>query len=312
MLVQQRKELPGPTTDLELAKQQLLEFGYCVIENALSPSEVKALKDRLTDQAAGERERGRAYLDGGKASMNQRVWMLVNKGKIFRDLMLHPLVDSMMGDLLGPKALLSSLTANIAGPGGEAMFLHQDQGYVGFWTPVPLVANMAWMLDDFTSENGGTRLIPGSHLDASYILPTSSSQSLPPGTRIPTQDDTIAAEGKAGSVLCFDGRLWHGTGANTTESDLRRGLLSYHCRPFIRQQENFLRGLRPEILQSERPALLKRLGFAMWGGLGRIESPFEKGFVQDGPALMGPLCADGTPIPDTDQGKSVLQAGQFP
>ncbi|MDZ4852472.1 MAG: hypothetical protein SGI77_24550 [Pirellulaceae bacterium] len=92
MLVQQRQELPGPTTDLAQAKQYLREFGDCVIENALSLSEVKALKDRRTDQAAGERERGRAYLDGGNASMNQRVWLLVNKGKVFRDLMLHPLV----------------------------------------------------------------------------------------------------------------------------------------------------------------------------------------------------------------------------
>src|ERR1041385_3356401 len=137
--------------------------GYCIIENVLSRAEVAALRSRLEAQAEGERARGVAFHDGGPSRPNQRVWMLVNKGQVFRDLMLHPIVDALMGHLLGADYLLSSLTANIAAPGGEPMVLHTDQGYVGFWTPKPVVANIAWMLDDFTAANGGTRLVPRSH-----------------------------------------------------------------------------------------------------------------------------------------------------
>jgi ectoine hydroxylase-related dioxygenase (phytanoyl-CoA dioxygenase family) len=113
---------------------------------------------------------------------------------------------------------------------------------------------------------------------------------------MPTLDDTIAAEGRAGSILCFDGRVWHGTGANRTGRP-RHALLSYHCRPFIRQQENLTLGLDPELRATERPALLNRLGFATWAGLGRVESPRPATPLFITPGAVGPLAADGTPLP---------------
>ncbi len=282
----------GP--DLGRAHAQLDDNGYCIIEGVLSAVELKALKSRLVEQAEGERARGVSFHDGGPARPNQRVWMLVNKGKVFRDLMLHPIIDALMGHLLGPDYLLSSLTANIASPGGEPMVLHTDQGYVGFWTPLPVVANIAWMLDDFTEGNGGTRLVPKSHLNQA-ATPRSSSYVPTLPANMPKPEDTIAATGLAGSILCFDGRVWHGTGANTTDQP-RQALLSYHCRPFVRQQENFVLGLLPSIRDTERPALLNRLGFATWAGLGRVELPRPTTPLFISPNAVGPLARDGTPL----------------
>jgi ectoine hydroxylase-related dioxygenase (phytanoyl-CoA dioxygenase family) len=281
----------APTADLDQARRDLDAQGYCIVRDVLSPSEVAALKARLTEQAAGERARGVAFHDGGAARPNQRVWMLLNKGRVFRDLMLHPIVDALMGHLLGPDFLVSSFTANIAHPGGEPMVLHTDQGYVGFWTPRPVVANIAWMLDDFSEANGGTRLVPASHLNAD-ATPRSSSYVPEGPTNMPTPEDTLGAEGPAGSILCFDGRIWHGTGANRTDKP-RHALLSYHCRPFIRQQENFVLGLDPAIRTAERPALLNRLGFATWAGLGRVESPRPATPLFVSAGAVGPLDADG-------------------
>jgi len=222
--------------------------------------------------------------------------MLVNKGQVFRDLMLHPVIDDLMGHLLGADYLLSSLTANIASPGGEPMVLHTDQGYVGFWTPKPVVANIAWMLDDFSEANGGTRLVPRSHLDRN-ATPRSSSFVPENLANVPKPEETIGAAGKAGSILCFDGRVWHGTGANKTDRP-RHALLSYHCRPFVRQQENFVLGLLPAIRETERPALLNRLGFAVWAGLGRVESPRPSTPLFKEPGAVGALAKDGTAIDD--------------
>ena len=281
------------TRDLASARRDLDRLGYCVVPGVLTAPEIAALKGRLTEQAQGERSRGVAFRDGGPARPNQRIWMLMNKGKVFRDLMLHPIVDALMGHLLGPDFLLSSFTANIAHSGGEPMVLHTDQGYVGFWTPRPVVANIAWMLDDFTAENGGTRLAPASHLNDA-ATPRSSAYAPDQPANMPTLEDTIGAEGKAGSILCFDGRIWHGTGANRTDRP-RHALLSYHCRPFIRQQENFVLGLDTAIREAERPALLNRLGFATWAGLGRVESPMPATPLFISPGAVGPLAADGAP-----------------
>jgi ectoine hydroxylase-related dioxygenase (phytanoyl-CoA dioxygenase family) len=289
-------DLARSAAHLDQAKQEIDSQGYCIVENVLSRSEVSALKTRLEEQAEGERARGVDFHDGGPSRPNQRIWMLLNKGRVFRDLVLHPIVDALMGHLLGADYLLSSLTANIASPGGEPMVLHTDQGYVGFWTPKPVVANIAWMLDDFTEANGGTRLVPKSHLDRN-ATPRSSSFVPDQPANMPKPEDTIGAEGRAGSILCFDGRVWHGTGANKTDRP-RRALLSYHCRPFVRQQENFVLGLLPTIRDSERPALLNRLGFAVWAGLGRVENPRPSVplFIESG--AVGALAKDGTPVGD--------------
>jgi ectoine hydroxylase-related dioxygenase (phytanoyl-CoA dioxygenase family) len=273
--------LPRPTRDMARVAEDIDRHGYAILEGALSPERVAALRARVVEQARGEDARGIGFHDG---KANQRLWMLPNKGRIFRDLMLDPLVDAVMTPLLGKDYILSSLTANIARPGGVPMYLHTDQGYVDFWTPKPLVANIAWMLDDFTEANGGTRLVPGSHLNRDrreYGL-----------------EEPIAAEGPAGAALIFDGRLTHGTGANLTASEERHAILSYHCRPFVRQQENYYLGLDPAIRQSERGEFLRRLGFRIWAGLGRTNEPGEKGPLAPLVAPIGPLDAEGRKSPD--------------
>src|SRR3989440_4048085 len=140
--------------DLDAAKGRLDADGYVVVEDALDTELLERLRTRLVEQAAGERVAGVAHLEWDGA--NQRLWQLPAKGAVFLELLLHPLIDETMGHLLGQSFLLSSLTANIAGRGGDEMFLHSDQGYVSFSTAKPVVANVMWMLSDFTEENGAT------------------------------------------------------------------------------------------------------------------------------------------------------------
>ena len=271
--------------ELAAATADLASFGYCILERALSAEAVAALKARVDEQAAGEVAAGCGFVESG---INQRIWMLPNKGRIFRDLVLSPLVERFMGQLLGPTFLLSSLTANIARPGGAPMYLHTDQGYVDFWTEKPLVANTLFMLDDFTETNGATRVVPGSHRVREL--------------RRWAPEETVAAEGPAGSVMVFDGRLVHGTGANRTAGDERRAILAYHCRPFVRQQENFFLGLDPAIRRAERPEFLARLGFQIWAGLGRTSAPGEQGVLAPLDHPTGALDARGA---ERDQGEGL-------
>ena len=206
--------LPVPTRNLETAKSNLDESGYCLLANALSPNQVSELRIRLVEQAEAEKQKGFAYEDGGKdqdwgafrdadgrirseaftaesGGINQRLWMLVNKGKVFHQVLFNKGARNLVTHVLGDDYLLSSYTANIAKPGGVKMDLHTDQ----WWMPppshrnkprvpvgsisrsddgvddpdLPMVApaaavNVLWMLVDFTPENGGTRVVPGSHL----------------------------------------------------------------------------------------------------------------------------------------------------
>ena len=162
--IAQATGLPGLAEDLETARKDISVWGYAMIANALTAEQVQECRERLRSQAAGEAAAGIGHFDNGELKLNQRVWNLVNKGKMFRDLLFHPVLREMLPELLGKDYTLSSLTANIAAAGGEPMSLHSDQGYAPRSLPIRVVVNTAWMLEDHSEENGGTRLVPGSHL----------------------------------------------------------------------------------------------------------------------------------------------------
>jgi hypothetical protein len=247
--------LPPLTEDVEQAKADLAELGIARIADALSPEEAAALRERLVEQAAAEAAAGVAFFDGGDGA-NQRVWNLPSKGVVFRDLLRHPVVRTF--------ARLSSHTANIAGPGGESMALHSDQGYAPRDIAKPLAMNVMWMLNDFTEDNGATRLVPGSHR----------------WTHEPPRDEvveTVAGVGPAGTALVFDGRVWHGTGANTTADGRRYGVLTYFCRPWLRPQENYTLSTHPDVLDELDDELQALLGLRVWRTLGGVEGPWGPG-----------------------------------
>ncbi|MBK8630195.1 MAG: phytanoyl-CoA dioxygenase family protein [Sphingomonadales bacterium] len=94
---------------------------------------------------------------------NVRVFYLLEMDALFRELIRHPAALALVRSLLGPDAMVSNFTANIARPGSRSMALHSDQSLV---VPEPWVQswaiNIIWCLTDVTFENAGTLHIPGS------------------------------------------------------------------------------------------------------------------------------------------------------
>lgn len=314
-----------PTRDMARAKSDLDRYGYCLIADALTPSETAVAAARLADQARAEDQLGLSFRDSGPGQeivdekglfksdgfstadggVNQRLFMLVNKGRCFRDLVVHPLVDGLVGHLLGEEFILSTLTGNIAKLGGVRMGLHTDQ----WWMPQPVragtphrrastitrkaapefiqpdptlgvappvVATALWMLSDFAQENGATEVVPGSHRSGAY--PERIGQE---------RYGIVQAVATAGTLLLFDGRLWHGTGANTAGPD-RLAVLATYCAPQFRQQENLTLGLDRKLWPQLSTKLKARLGFKVWNAYGRIEKEFG-GFVSPDSQRVGEL-----------------------
>jgi hypothetical protein len=259
-------------TDLALAFDELARDGFAVLPDVLSKREVARVRAKLVEVAGQEQAAGidhdPKWEDGPR---NQRVFGLMNKGTEFAELIEHPVALALMGHLLDPSFLISSITANITGPGGFPMYLHYDQDYVPLpWPRFPLVANIIWMLDDFTEENGATRFIPGSHLEdhAGWSAEVMNQRS----------GETVAVGGHAGSLVCLDGRVLHQTGANRTDNELRHGVIAYYCQPWIRQQENFSLSILPEVWPALSSRVRELVGLKMYQGLGCVSGPTQRGF----------------------------------
>jgi ectoine hydroxylase-related dioxygenase (phytanoyl-CoA dioxygenase family) len=317
---------PVLTRDLSQARNDLTRYGYCLVADVLTGRALETARTRLLEQARAEVELGLAFEDAGpgqqvvddfgrldpqafraeRGGVNQRVWMLVNKGQCFRNMVIHPLVDDLVGHLLGKQFLLSQLSANIAKPGGARMGLHTDQWWMpqpgrveDMATPVseisrapeersltpdtslgvmpPAVVNTMWMLSDFTADNGATEVVPGTHLAGAQPRPGDQSHYA-----------IVQACAPAGSVMVFDGRLWHGTGDASRATTERLGVLATFCGPQFRQQENLTLGVDRAVLEDAPPKLLQRLGFVPWNAYGRLESPAEPRIAPE-PRPLGEL-----------------------
>ena len=307
-------DLPKPTKDLARARADINLWGYCLLKDAVPMSLVERCRLRLREQAAAEKEQGLAFEDGGpnqqwgdftdnngrvrpeafrakNGGINQRVWMLVNKGQAFLDLLELDSLNEIVRHVLGDKFIIHSYTANIAKPGGIVMPLHIDQWWapeptvrgakhlpVGSFTrerfsangppkappkmlAPPVVSNVLVMLDAMTKENGGTRLVPGSHLAGRH-----------PDKVLDAEVNTIAAEGPPGCAIVTDGRIWHGTGSNQTDID-RNAILITYCGPQFRPQENYTIGTRLDVLSNASDRLRELLGLRVWCGYGRTGDP---------------------------------------
>jgi len=283
-------ELPEPTANLDIAKRHMDEYGYCLLKDALSREQVDALYARVLEQLEAEVQLGKNSVLPDK---KQLVRFLLNKGQVFRDIVLQASVHDVIRHVLGEEYLLSAYHAHIAHPGTTTAF-HTDQ----FWMPPPtnerkqtllkpgsvtragnrghhvggeqamapttiapaVVCNTMWMLDDFNAENGATLVVPGSHLSGRQ-----------PDHDLDSNANWVPATAPAGTVLALEGRLWHSTGVNTTNR-YRTGLTINFCAPQFRQQENFVLGSLPEVVEEASPELLALMGFKAWQGYGGYEN----------------------------------------
>ncbi|MBS0641823.1 MAG: phytanoyl-CoA dioxygenase family protein [Proteobacteria bacterium] len=251
--------LPPLTQSVEQALQDVADFGVGRIEGVLQGAALARVHDALYRAAASDRERGwndRFVNDNPDDRTNQRVWGLLSRDPVFSDLAEHPFALQAVKALLGWPVLLSNISANITGPGGGEMVLHADQGFAPLpWGGIQGV-NIAWAIDDFTDENGATRIVPGSHR---------LNRTPQPGEG----GETVALEAPAGSMIIMEGRVWHRTGFNRTQDRHRGAIFAFYTLPIYLPQENWFLSLNPAVRHYASETMLQLLGFKA-GRFGRF------------------------------------------
>jgi len=226
-------------------QQQLDEQGYVLLEGCMPAALLTGLRDCIHSLFAAEGDAaGGEFLQEEHA---HRLANLVDKGAIFQQAIVFPEVLAGVRHVLGPDCKLSSLNARAADPHSPVgQPLHVDMGAIpderGYWA-----CNTVWMLDDFTDENGATRMVPGSHRWKQRPQDVLAD----PLARHP---DEILLTGRAGSVAIMNAHLWHGGTANRTSAP-RLAMHAFYCRRDKPQQQYQKRLLRPDVQNHLPPDL---------------------------------------------------------
>ena len=227
----------------EQALAELDIYGFTVVRDVLDTDQVQAMKDALI---RCENEVGTEHRNRGMA---RHVANLPTLDPVFFACLDHPKILPLLTHYLGDTLILGSLNARIVRPGDGEQGLHSDISAELLNMASPVMMNTVWMLDDFSAENGGTRIVPGSH---------KSGLDLPPaGFDV---KHVHQAHAPAGSVLLFNGQCWHGGGANRSQRR-RHALFGHYRKQMMVFQVDPHDGFRPEWLPllSERQKRLLRM-----------------------------------------------------
>lgn len=240
------------TTEIERIAGEIDDRGYAIAEGIVPRRLVEELTGRI-DELMVELEvaRGPNVFLGRDT---RRLFNLLARDRLFESTPVHPETLPVVERVLDDECLLSSLTAIEMGPGQARQPLHADDGSYGFPRPSPTWIVVAiWALTDFTKENGATHVVPGSHRF----------------DHRPHRDDapeTVQIEMPAGSVVFYDGSLWHGGGENRTDRR-RLAIVNNYCAGFLRQEESQLLALPRDRVAAFAPRLRRLVGYGTYRGL---------------------------------------------
>jgi hypothetical protein len=167
----------------------------------------------------------------------------------------HDMVIKVANAILLPHCLtyqISSIDAIEVLPGELDQPLHRDNTVWPIENPgMELGIGVMWALDNFTAENGATRVVLGSHrCFRSWHLPDLSNWA--------------SAAMPKGSVLFYMGSTWHGAGANRSNAS-RMGLITTYVLGWLRQESNLYLYYPPDVAAQFGPRLRALLGYTPHG-----------------------------------------------
>ena len=220
--------------------------GYCIIPDALPTETIGALDDDLADAFMRT-----PFCEGGfYGATTKRFGRLLARSGHMAALVQHSLILGIVEQILSPwcDCLQLNVTQAIAvHPGAPAQLPHRDQD---MWPTIKgeaeYLVNVIWPLTDFRSDNGATRIWPGSHrAEALDAVP---------------KTDPVPAAMPPGAALLFLGSTLHGAGANIS-GEVRRGLVVGYALGWLKPYENQWLAYPPPVARRFSPELAALVGY---------------------------------------------------
>lgn len=190
---------------------QLMTNGFVVVPGPVADADLGALADAY-DRAVVTSDAS----DVKRGSTSLRVNDFINRDPCFDPIYVYGPLLAAATEVIGDSFKLSAFHARTVLPHGASQRRHQDfSGLSDGWPMVGFI----FMVDAFDVHNGATRFVNGSQ----------SLKQLPNDLEVGDARVSPAC-GSAGSMILFNGSVWHGHGPNLTGAARRsiQGALIRH------------------------------------------------------------------------------------
>ena len=236
-----------------MTSQQLNELqreGFTIIPKQIHPDWISTLSKEVDKAFIHHR---RIQLENKNDIVTEGVALhALLSSDVFIDF-LYTLIDSgfiksLQESFFHSNCILNSLSAlnNLPNQPNFSAIVHRDLRF--YSGDFPVMLNCLVMVDDFSVENGGTYLLPKSHLEE----------------RKPTNEEffanAIQAVGKAGDILVFNANVWHASAPNKTQTG-RKAIPFTISRSFMKQLLDYPRAIGYERMESFTEEMQQLLGY---------------------------------------------------
>ena len=211
---------------------QLKTCGYTIIKGAINLDLIKNLEVAVDKSISKHNliksiKFKKVFFDGVASNV-------LLDDSIYIDLLkyIHSigLIVDLNSNFFGSKSILNSISAinNLPNNQNFTSLVHRD---IRFFSGLfPIMLNLLIMVDDFSKLNGGTLLLPNSHLLKDK--PTDFYFS----------SNSIQITGNKGDLLIFDSNLWHASAQNLSSLN-RRAIPLTISRSFVKQLFDYPKAL---------------------------------------------------------------------
>lgn len=233
--------------------EKLRRDGYCVIPHAFGverAEELLALAQRHFAQTEARQSDRMPFLNQDQPM----VYNLQAKDRRYLEMLfgvpvMHRILHRFLNDEwfrpIPPDEPNYILRSYLARSSAHRMPIHIDS-FVPYGGPFVFIMQASFILQDQTTENGCTVLVPGSHLREEYAPQTF--------------DDAVPIETTAGDVVIWDSRVWHGALENQTDES-RWALVATFQRWWLKQAFDIPGSLPQDLYDTLSPSQKAILGF---------------------------------------------------
>ena len=278
-----------PTASAAELAEAITSAGCAIVERLVPEATV----DQLLSEMRPHIDATPHGADDFSGRRTTRTGALLARSRSSQEFIAHPLVLGAVDAVLGPHGTNYQLhlTQIIAiGPDSVNQPLHRDQWCFDFFPFPPdmdVEVSTIWALDDFTEENGATRIIPYSLLD--------------PREAVGDEHRTVQAVMPKGSIVLYSGRTIHGGGANRS-TRVRHALNVDYVLGWLRQEENQYLSCPPDVARHLPPHVQKLAGYTMGAyALGYVDDVRDPMALLSGATGTSSFGGDGSVTPNIER-----------